>query len=115
MKRYIIITILALVLVGFVLPVLAATELPPGAPITLDNVNTTIEGVAGWIIKISIFVMVISIVAAGLKIITAGANPTKYKEGLGWLKSAIIGSAVILASGVIINTIASVVSRNFFN
>lgn len=114
MKKYLLVVAMIVTMTGIVLPVLAA-EAPQGVAITVDDINSLIEGIAGWIIKIALIVMVISIVAAALKIMTAGSNPKAFQEGVGWLKNAIIGSAIVLGVGVIINTVASVVSLDFFN
>ena len=89
-------------------------QLPPGKPITFDELDYLIARVAQFITVTSVIIAVIFIVRAGITWMYAGANETKVTEAKGQLKSAIIGALIVLGVGVIINTIAAVVSREFF-
>ena len=90
-------------------------QLPPGKPITFNELDYLISRVATFVMFTSVTLAVIFIVRAGITWMYAGANPTKVSEAQGQLKSGIIGAAVVLGVGVIINTIAAVVTREFFS
>ena len=89
-------------------------QLPPGKPVTFDELDYLIARIATFIMFASVTLAVIFIVRAGITWMSAGANPTKVTEAKDQLRSAIIGAFVVLGVGVIINTIAAVVSRDFF-
>ena len=92
----------------------AADSLPAGNPITFDFIDYLAALLLNFIIGLSMTLMIGFIVASGIMIMGSRDNPNKYGKALAMLRSAIIGSAVILGSGVIINTIWSVVTRDFF-
>lgn len=89
-------------------------QLPPGEPITFDELDKLIERVAQSVLVISVLLAVIFIVRAGVTWMTAGADTKKVDEARAQLKSGIIGAFIVLGVGVIINTIAAVVTREFF-
>ena len=89
-------------------------QLPPGQPITFDKLDQLILRVATFVMFTSAILAVIFIMRAGITWMSAGANPTKVTEAKDQLRSAIIGAFVVLGVGVIINTIAAVVSGAFF-
>ncbi len=91
-----------------------ASDLPAGNPITIDDVSGMISLAARFLIVTSMVCAVIFIVLSGIMIMLAQADPGKFKTGLLRLKHAIWGVAVVLATGVIINTVAALVDRSFF-
>ena len=92
----------------------ALAQLPPGNPITIDDISGLVGTIARFMIAISMVVAVIFIVLSGIMTMMAQADPGKFTNGLLRLKHAIIGAMVILATGVIINTVAAIVDRSFF-
>src|SRR3989344_7553825 len=92
----------------------ALADLPAGRPITLSEVDSLIGRVAQFLVVISVLIAVIMIVWSGITYMAAGANATKVAEAQTRLKSAIIGAAIVLGVGVIIQTIAGIVTRGFF-
>lgn len=106
----------------YILSVLAAflpasevfAQLPAGNPVTLDDVGAIVNIIARFLIIMSIVVAVIFIVLSGIMTMAAQADPARYKNGLARLRHAIIGSAVVLGTGVILNTVAAIVDRSFF-
>ena len=54
------------------------------------------------------------IVWSGITYMYAGADATKVTAAQGRFKSAVIGAAIVLGVGVIIQTIAGIVTRDFF-
>ena len=89
-------------------------DLPPGQPITFSEGDSLIGRVAQFLVVISVLIAIIMIVWSGITYMAAGANATKVAEAQARLKSAIIGAAIVLGVGVIIQTIAGIVTRGFF-
>ena len=90
------------------------STLPPGNAITFGDLDSVIHIIARFLIGISLTLAVGFMVWAGITIMTALGNPTRFQSGLLRLRSAIIGIGVIMAVGVILNTIAAVIDRSFF-
>lgn len=88
--------------------------LPPGQPITLGVLDYIIFRVSTFFISISAVLTVIFIIWAGVTYMYAGDDSAKVTAAQGRLRSGIIGAAIILGVGVIIQTIASVVTLDFF-
>ena len=89
-------------------------DLPAGQPITFNEVDSLIGRVAQFLVVTSVLIAVIMIVWSGITYMAAGANTTKVTEAQARLKSAIIGAAIVLGVGVIIETVAGIVTRGFF-
>ena len=89
-------------------------QLPAGRPITFDEIDYLVGRIATFILFTSVTLAIIFIVRAGITWMSAGANSSKVDEAKAQLRSAIIGAFVVLAVGVIINTMAAIVTREFF-
>lgn len=89
-------------------------DLPQGNPLTLNEVDSIIDRLATFLIIISVVLAVVFIVWAGITYMAAGANESKVTEAIARLKNGIIGAAIVLGVGVIIQTIAGIVTRSFF-
>ena len=89
-------------------------DLPPGQPITFDTLNQIIGRIARFIIILGPILAVIFIVWGGITYMAAGSDTTKVDEARARIKNGIIGAVVVLGVGVIINTIAGVISGYFF-
>ncbi len=89
-------------------------DLPAGQPVTFNEVDSLINQVAQFLLVISVLIAIIMIVWSGITYMAAGANTTKVTEAQARLKSTIIGAAIVLGVGVIINTVAGIVTRGFF-
>lgn len=92
----------------------ALADLPTGQPVTLNEVNGLVEQIADFLMSVGLLGGVIYIIWSGITYMMAGAEPTKVTEAKERLKTAIIGTAVVLGVGVIIQTIAGIVTRDFF-
>lgn len=92
----------------------ALAALPAGNAITLDDISGIVGVIAQFMIGISMVLAVIFIVLSGIMTMMAQADPGKFANGILRLKHAAIGAGVILATGVIINTVAALVDRSFF-
>ena len=87
-----------------------AAGIPAGNAVTIDDINSLIQTFSDFIIVMSGILMVLFIVVSGIMTMTAGSDSGAFKNGLLRLKHAIIGAAVILATGVILNTINTAIS-----
>lgn len=98
----------------FKLPVLAQNVLPPGKPITLSALDKIMFNLSLFIIRTSAILVVIFIIWSGITYMAAGADPNNVSKARKRLLSGIIGGAIIFGVGVIIQTIISVITREFF-
>jgi hypothetical protein len=89
-------------------------QLPPGQPVTFKELDYLIERIATFMVVTSVLLAVIYIVWGGITYMAAGAETTKVDEAKTRIKNGIIGAAVVLGVGVIINTIVGIVTRDFF-
>ena len=89
-------------------------DLPLGNPITIDEVDSLIGRIAQFLVVTSVLIAVIMIVWSGITYMYAGSDATKVGEAQTRLKNAVIGAAIVLGVGVIIQTIAGIVTRDFF-
>ena len=89
-------------------------SVPPGQPITFNELSYLIERIADFLIVAGVLLAVIYIIWGGITYMAAGADTTKITEAQTRIKNGIIGAAVVLGVGVIINTIAGIVTRDFF-
>lgn len=78
----------------------------PGIDLTADRITQIIYGFACWLWSISIFLLIIFIIIAGLRFMYAGANPTKFGEAKTNFKYVILGTIVVMGTFVIISTVA---------
>lgn len=91
----------------FVLPNL------PGAPLSSGGILGILTNLANFLIAAGITVAIIAIVISGIMYFKAGSD-TKAESAKSWFRNGVIGAFIILAVGVIINTIALVVTGGFF-
>ena len=92
----------------------ALANLPAGNPITTDVITVIVTNIAQFMIITSMILAVIFIVLSGIMTMMAQANPSKFTNGLLRLKHATIGAGGILATGVILATVYSIVDGTFF-
>ena|SRR5436190_12432699 len=92
------------------LAVLPNPNLPVnGAPITLSEIQDRIQQIAQFLIIISMVVAVIVIIYGGIRWMMGNAKAKDI------VTNGIIGAAIILAVGVILQTVAGLVTRSFFS
>ena len=104
------------------MPVLVLAQLPTptspyaGTPITLSDVRSLIETVARFLILVSVVIAVIFIVWGGISYMMAGDDAAKAGAARSRIVNGIIGALVVLAVGLILQTLASLVNwSSFFN
>ncbi len=86
-----------------------------GNPVTLNEIGDTIQLLARWLIVVSVVIAVIMIIWGGIMWMWARGDDKKVESARKMIWNGILGAAVILAVGVIMQTIAAVVNRGFFN
>ncbi len=118
MKKFIYIGMMLAVLLMPVL-VLAALNAPVspvgGNAVTLSEIEARIRQIAQFIIVVSVILAVIYIIWGGIAYMTAGGNDDKTSAAKSRILNGIIGAAVVLAVGVILQTLAALITRSFFS
>src|SRR3989344_5018995 len=112
------ISMVAMVLLMPVL-VLAALQNPTpplqGGAVTLAEIQDRITQIARFLIVVGVVLAVIFIIWGGITYMFAGGDETKATAAKDRIKNGIIGAAVVLAVGVILQTVAGLIARSFFN
>ena len=100
---------------GVMLAQLNGATLPvQGNAITLSEIQGRIQQIAQFLIVISMVVAVIYIVYGGIRYMMAAGDPKAAEAAKAGIIHGIIGAAVILGVGVILQTVAGLVTRSFF-
>ena len=81
----------------------------------MAEIQDRIEQVARFLIIAGVILAVIFIIWGGIAYMFAGGDETKSGAAKERIKNGIIGAAVVLAVGVILQTVAGLVARSFFN
>lgn len=89
-------------------------QLPPGEPIRYGTVNIFLDNTAKFLYTAGITLAVITLVISGIMYFWSKSD-TEAKNAKGWFKNGIIGAFIILAVGVIIQTIKIIVEGGFFS
>ena len=103
------------------LPVLVLAALtnptPPltGGAVTLSEIQDRIEQIARFLIVVGVVLAVIFIIWGGIAYMFAGGDETKAGTAKSRITNGIIGAAVVLAVGVILQTVAGLIASSFFN
>ena len=104
------------------LPALVFAQLPTPTspytvqPVTLVDIQGIIETIARFLILVSVVVAVIFIVWGGMMYMMAGDDAAKAGAAKTRIVNGIIGALVVLAVGLILQTLASLVNWTvFFN
>lgn len=116
MSKYKNILVMIVFATMLVLPLVSMAIDVPGSPtagqaITLNEVASLIDGIARFLIVVSVIVAVIFIVYGGIRWIAAPGDPVAAKQ---IIQNGIIGAIIILGVGVLLQTLQGVISRNFF-
>ena len=106
---------MALLMPVLVLALTGPTQPLPGTGITLSEIETRIRQVAQFIIVVSVILAVIFIIWGGIAYMTAGGDETKATSAKTRIWNGVIGAAVVLAVGVILQTLAALITRSFFS
>ncbi len=103
------------------MPLLALAQLPiPTNPVaaaqglTLSEVQNDIITIAQFLMAISVIIAVIFIIWGGIRYVMAGDDSAKASSAKSTILNGVIGALIILAVGIIMQTLANLVARTFF-
>lgn len=91
----------------------ASNDEPLGVDLTIQKLEGIITGIACWTIGVVFTIMLLALVAAGIRFFLAQGDPTKLgaaRKNLTWV---IIGIVVIIGTNVIIATIAYFIGADY--
>ena len=115
-------TLVALTVIAVLMPVLVlAATLPVPTPPTagealdLDEIEDIVKRIAQFLIIVSVIVAVIFIIWGGVMYMAARGNEEQATAAKTTIFNGIIGAAVVLGVGVILQTLAGLITRNFFD
>ena len=86
-----------------------------GAPVTLSEIQDRIQQIAQFLIIISMVIAVVMIVVGGIQYMLAGGDDGKAKTTRSRVYHGLIGAGIVLAVGVLLQTVAGLVTRSFFS
>lgn len=95
-----------LALLLLVLPALVNAAGPVRGGWSLDKVVTLMDDAANWVYVIGFAVALIVIIVGGIGYMTAGGNEDKQKTAKKTIVTGLIGAAIILLAGIILDTVA---------
>ena len=104
-------TVMPVLVFALIVPTVGTTS---GDAITLDEIEDLIRGAARFLVIVSVIIAVIFIVLGGIMYMAARGNEEAAGKAKTTIFNGIIGAAVVLAVGVILNTLAAIITRNFF-
>jgi len=114
-------TLVVLAVVAVLIPVLVlAVTLPAptppttGQPITLVEIEALIKRIAQFLIIVSVIIAVIFIIWGGVMYMAARGNEDQATAAKTTIWNGVIGAAVVLGVGVILQTLAGLITRGFF-
>jgi len=114
-------TLVALTVIAVLMPVLVLAgalpnPTPPttGQPLTLIEIENLIRRIANFLIIISVIIAVIFIIWGAIMYMAARGDETRATAARGTIWNGIIGAAVVLGVGVILQTLAGLITRSFF-
>ena len=113
-------TLVVLAVMAVLMPVLALAQLPvptpptTGQPLTLIEIENLIRRIANFLIIISVIIAVIFIIWGAIMYMAARGDETRATAARGTIWNGIIGAAVVLGVGVILQTLAGLITRSFF-
>jgi len=87
-------------------PFLASAAIDPGGGWGIDEVVELIDKASTWMYAIGGAVALIVVVIGGISYMTAGGNEDRQKSAKKTIITGLIGAAVILMAGVILDTLA---------
>ena len=96
---------LALLLV----PLVAGAQAERGAW-TVEDIVAILDKVATWAYIIGVAIAIIVIIVGGISYMTAGGNEDRQKSAKKTIISGLIGAAIIVLAGIIIDTVVSFIT-----
>ena len=91
------------------IPLAAGAQVERGAW-TIDDITAILDKVATWCYIIGVAIALIVIIIGGIGYMTAGVNEDKQKGAKKTIISGLIGAAIIVLAGIIIDTVVSFIT-----
>ena len=100
-------------IVAFFMPMLAVAQGPSSFdnPIQSDSLTELLEAIIDIIILIAVPIIIVAVIYAGFKFVTAGGNANQIAEARRILLWVLVGSLVILGARVIAAAIEGTASE----
>lgn len=110
-------TVAAVLMPVLVLAVILPTPTPPtgGQGIDLNEIEALISRIAQFLIIVSVIIAVIFIIWGGIMYMAARGDEDKATKAKTTIYNGIIGAAVVLGVGVILQTLSKLITRSFFS
>lgn len=83
-------------------------------PITLVEVQSLLGFVANFFVAVAPILLVIALISSGLYYMKSGASAEGTKKARAMFGYSVLGGLIIFGTGVIINTIGAIITRQFF-
>lgn len=121
MKKIQKVAYVSMMVMVLLMPVLVLAALPnptpplTGGAVTLAEIQDRITTIARFLIVVGVVLAVIFIIWGGIAYMFAGGDEAKAGTAKTRIMNGIIGAAVVLAVGVILQTVAGLIARSFFN
>ena len=114
-------TLATLAIIAVLAPVLVLagalpTPTPPttGQAITLIEIENLIRRIAQFLIIVSVIIAVIFIIWGGVMYMAARGDEGRVGTARSTIWNGIIGAVIVLGVGVILQTLAGLITRSFF-
>lgn len=114
-------TLVTLTVIAVLMPVLVLagalpTPTPPvgGTGLSLVEIEALIRRIANFLIIVAVVIAVIFIIWGGIMYMAARGNDEQAGKAKTTIFNGIIGAAVVLGVGVILQTLAGLLTRSFF-
>ena len=88
---------------------------PGGTPLNLAEIERLIGRIAQFLIVAGVILAVIYIIWGGIAWMMAGGSDEKSKVAKQRIWNGVFGAAIVLAVGVILQTLAGLITRSFFS
>lgn len=88
-----------------------AQQVPTGRAIDLNGIIDLAQGLGGFLIVLGAVLGAITVILSGIIYMLARGDASKVKAAKDTLKGGIIGTAIIWAAGMIVNTIQALVQN----
>lgn len=91
----------------------ASDDEPLGVDLTIQKLEGIITGIACWTIGVVFAIMLLALVAAGVRFFLARGDPTRLgaaRKNLTWV---VVGIAVIISTNIIIATVAYFIGADY--
>lgn len=110
------VTVAAVLVPVLVFAAVLNTPTPPtsGQALSLQEIEDLVKRIAQFLIIVSVIIAVIFIVWGGILYMASRGDPEKAETAKSTIFNGIIGAAVVLGVGVILQTLAGLITRSFF-